>query len=134
MAKIVDLNGELLSSTGAEEAESEGVETQPVLIHTSVLEVAVHLIQYNLLSGERIEPIWSSIEFEMASDAAGNLVVGAGDAAFDVLQKLFNDPENQRKFDQQMKNVIEQQVRAGLISEEQVQAYLSASENSEATE
>jgi hypothetical protein len=62
----------------------------------SVLECALNLFQFSMLTGDNVEGIWKQMEFELHEDPAGDVVL-APRKTFERIQALFDDPETQKR-------------------------------------
>jgi hypothetical protein len=71
-----------------------GVDEDVVTCDPSVLEVAVHLIQLNILSGMDIQGIWKRVPFQTHVDENGTRII-ATEESFEAIQAVYNEPETQ---------------------------------------
>ena len=77
-----------------------------VNVSKSVLELATHLIQFQLLTGDPIEDIWENLQLEIHKSESGPDKVLAPISSFEKIEALFNDPETQKRVAANMENLL----------------------------
>lgn len=76
-------------------------EENVVYMSSSVLEFALNLLQYQVLSGDDIESIWKEMEFERHGDK-----VLAPRRTFERLEAILADPETQARISQNVERLM----------------------------
>lgn len=76
-------------------------EERGVKMSSSVLELALNLLQFQMMTGDDVEGIWKEMEFEVVGD-----VVLAPRRTFERLQSLLEDPETQARIAQNIERLM----------------------------
>lgn len=85
------------------------IEARPIRASKATLELALQFLQFSTLTGEPVDEIWETIEFEMTTDLKGNRLVKPTRGAFEQLNKMLNDPEVSRKAEARLRQLMEGQ-------------------------
>jgi hypothetical protein len=80
---------------------------ETVRMSGSVLELALALFQYNLLTGDSVEGIWNEMTFELHRSGDTNVVLAPRET-FERLQAMFDDPEVQKRITKNMENLMKE--------------------------